>query len=571
MPRSKAGSGNSERKRRTTPKSSAPKSKSSRKPAEPLAHGDPERPVGQVVLDDLLGFAPSSSLAMAADILDPEGSASNYAEWIQKNLPEAFSLPFGPHHQHICDEFQMKPRGLRLGVAAPRSSGKSTLSNIGLPLAAIAMGSHRFIVLISSTQTEAEKRLLAIRNTLERNDGLVNRWPRLRYINKPRSRKHKVDTAREIQLAGGWIVVVGAEAKIRGIVRDVPDGSLIRPDLLVVDDIDQEEQARSKVRTDRLVDWLFASVAGLGAARWPLSIILIGTTISADAMVTRMLKGQDQFKNWKRKSFPAETVDKGGNRKPMWPQGLPVPHLVKLTNPDAEEYIGRSVYAREYLLDPQDVVGAMWSERLIAEARWDETKQLPHMKRIVVAVDPSWGVKGDECGIVVVGRGADDRAYVLDDRSILGPPMAWGKRAAEAFKEFGADRIIAEIAFGAETVKMVMQTVAPTLPFSTVRASRGKVQRFEPVTVLYEQNKVSHVRYFKQLEDQQLSWTTESHTSPDRIDALCWGISYLMLGAAAGRASISVADGQIPMSGPRRTVELGERVPTSIRHRGSVW
>jgi len=150
----------------------------------------------------------------------------------------------------------------------------------------------------------------------------------------------------------------------------------------------------------------------------------------------------------------------------------------------------------------------------------------------VVAVDPAGVVTedSDHTGIVVVGKGADGRGYVLADRSAKLSPDAWGKRAVQAYRDFGADRIVAETNNGHDMVKFTLRTVDPSVPVEEVHASRGKAIRAEPVAALYEQGKVSHVGTFDQLEDELVSWTPESGDSPDRLDALVWGLTTVMLG-----------------------------------------
>lgn len=163
------------------------------------------------------------------------------------------------------------------------------------------------------------------------------------------------------------------------------------------------------------------------------------------------------------------------------------------------------------------------------------TGQLPDMRRIVVAVDPS-GTKGDgggdDIGIVVAGKGVDGRAYVLADRTCQLSPDGWGKRAVAAYHEFSADKVIGESNFGGDMVRFVVQTADKRVPYAEVKASRGKVVRAEPVSALYDQGLVSHVGSFPDLEDQMCNMTAGGYVgenSPDRADALVWALTELML------------------------------------------
>ena len=183
----------------------------------------------------------------------------------------------------------------------------------------------------------------------------------------------------------------------------------------------------------------------------------------------------------------------------------------------------------------EDVAGALWTRAMIDQA-WALVTP-PRLVRVVVAIDPS-GTKGadyfgDWIGIVVVGRGADGLVHVLADRSCKLSPASWGEHAVLAYKEFAADRIVAERNFGGAMVEHVIRMTDPSVAFKEVTASRGKVQRAEPVAALYEQGKVSHVANdLFMLEDQLCQMTGNGFCgegSPDRADALVWALTELML------------------------------------------
>jgi phage terminase large subunit-like protein len=155
----------------------------------------------------------------------------------------------------------------------------------------------------------------------------------------------------------------------------------------------------------------------------------------------------------------------------------------------------------------------------------------------VVGVDPAASSTGAETGIVVCGRGRDmvrgiHQGYVLDDRTVQGSPDEWARAAVTAYHTHRADRIIAEANQGGEMVRQTLRTVDPRVPVTLVHASRGKQTRAEPVAALYEQAVVHHVGTFPALEDQLCTWVP-GDPSPDRLDALVWALTELMLGAGS--------------------------------------
>ncbi|AQU88793.1 DNA packaging protein [Komagataeibacter nataicola] len=188
------------------------------------------------------------------------------------------------------------------------------------------------------------------------------------------------------------------------------------------------------------------------------------------------------------------------------------------------------------------IEGALWTlDRIRREAAITDANRaavLARMRRIVVAVDPS-GCSGpedyrsDEIGISVAGIDADGVGHVLADLSCRAGPAGWAKIALDALDLWRADRIVAEKNFGGAMVESTIRASRATAPVTLVTASRGKFARAEPVAALYEQGKVVHHGRFPDLEDQLCQFSAggfEGARSPDRADALVWGLTDLMLG-----------------------------------------
>ncbi len=178
----------------------------------------------------------------------------------------------------------------------------------------------------------------------------------------------------------------------------------------------------------------------------------------------------------------------------------------------------------------EDVPGALWQRSDIDKHR---VSAPPSLRRVVVAVDPavSSGETADETGIIVIGVGDDRHGYILADLSRRVSPDAWARRVVDAYHQFQADRVIAEVNNGGDLVEKIIRTVDERVSYKSVRATRGKVTRAEPAAALYEQGKVHHVGTFAGLEDQLCVFTSEGsrRQSPDRVDALVWGLTETLL------------------------------------------
>ncbi|MBO9518040.1 MAG: DNA-packaging protein [Porphyrobacter sp.] len=196
---------------------------------------------------------------------------------------------------------------------------------------------------------------------------------------------------------------------------------------------------------------------------------------------------------------------------------------------------GRSLLGRQELDGEliEEIEGALWSRALLEDCREGEASSPP--QRVVIGVDPPASAQGDACGIVVCAVGEDGLARVLADASVRRPtPERWARAVAEAARKWQADRVVAEANNGGEMVRSVLHAADISLPVRLVHASRGKTARAEPVAALYESGRVRHVGQMPQLEDElcglMAGGTYEGPgRSPDRADALVWGLSELML------------------------------------------
>lgn len=179
-----------------------------------------------------------------------------------------------------------------------------------------------------------------------------------------------------------------------------------------------------------------------------------------------------------------------------------------------------------------DTEGALWTRAMLERALTGCPDPLPDLTRIVVAVDPAVtsGEDADETGIVVVGRDQHGHGYVLDDRSGRYAVGEWERVVLGAFDAHGADTVVAEVNNGGDFIGHAIRNVRPTVRYQAVRATRGKLVRAEPVAGLYELDRMHHVGVFPELEDQMATWVPDSPSgSPDRLDALVWGVSALEL------------------------------------------
>ena len=201
--------------------------------------------------------------------------------------------------------------------------------------------------------------------------------------------------------------------------------------------------------------------------------------------------------------------------------------------------LGRQEIDGEIIEERDD---ALWTHAVIEAAR---VRAAPPLLRIVVGIDPPGSGRpgADSCGIVAAGIAEDNSIYVLEDASVAGlSPHGWASKAVALFHRLKADCLVAEVNFGGDMVRAVIQQIDAGVPLRTVHATRGKWLRAEPVAMMYQQGKVKHVDPpLEALEDQMCDFGVtglSSGTSPDRLDALVWAITDLMRGGTGPRVTV---------------------------------
>jgi phage terminase large subunit-like protein len=191
--------------------------------------------------------------------------------------------------------------------------------------------------------------------------------------------------------------------------------------------------------------------------------------------------------------------------------------------------LGRQELEGEIVEESAD---ALWTRAMIESCR---VAAPPGLSRVVVAIDPpaSSTQRADACGLIVAGIDSDGIGHVLEDATMTGArPNDWATRAVSLYQRHEADALVVEVNQGGEMASSVIREVDPSVPVTAVRATRGKYLRAEPVAALYAQGRVRHVGAFPALEDELCDFGPgglSSGRSPDRLDALVWALTHLML------------------------------------------
>ena len=176
-----------------------------------------------------------------------------------------------------------------------------------------------------------------------------------------------------------------------------------------------------------------------------------------------------------------------------------------------------------------DIEGALWTDQMLSAAK---ARAPGEIIKTVISVDPAVTNQenSDETGIVVASLDEFADGIVEEDLSGKYSTNTWAQRVVNAYWEYEANEVVAEVNQGGDLVEDAIKTIDPRVKVVKVRASKGKFARAEPVSALYEQGKVSHVKELPDLESQLTEWVPlNSKKSPDRLDAMVWALTHLML------------------------------------------
>lgn len=438
--------------------------------------------------------------------------------WCQEFLPHHF--PSEPAAFHF-ETASLALQNNRVCIAAPRGHAKSTLHSLGRPLYEAAHLRKAFIILVSDTATQAESLMGDLYGELLENEKLTEKYPHLRLPEAKDYRKKRTKkTVRDVITMGGIrFMGVGARQKLRGLKKGGK-----RPDLIIVDDLENDENVYTAAQREKLWNWFTRALLPLPGAQ-EYHFIVLGTILHKKSLLMRLL-AEGENGGWVTRRYQAILED--GSL--LWPTRWSLEALEEI-----RKAMTPQSFRIEYMNDPTDSESALWQMQWIQDHRVPPTVDLKTLRlvRIVVALDPSTSESGDECGIVVMALGSDGRGYVLEDLTGSYSPDEWAVVSLQAYRFWQANEIIAEKNNGGEMVSSVLRAHCQSVGVSTpkitlVWASKGKQIRAEPIAVAYMQGRVSHVGFFELLEEELTGWI-RGMESPNRMDALVWAATALLL------------------------------------------
>lgn len=428
-----------------------------------------------------------------------------------------------PHLELLCEKLEGVEAGRikRLMVLMPHRYSKSETASRYFPAWFLGRNPERE-VLLTSYGAELAKDLSRVARQV-----LQEMGPKLWGVHVS-SESHAADRW-DLRGHAGRMVAAGSDGPVGGRGADPA---------IIDDPFKSSAEARSRTVREHVWDWYQRDLRPRLAPA--AAIVLVMSRLHWDDLAGRLLREQARGgEQWEVLRLPclAEADDPLGRSvgEPLWPDQYSAEEVAALRRGTS----AAGWQAQYQQSPPKDLEAALWTYDAVEGQR---VAKAPDLERVVVAIDPAVTGKAgsDETGISVCGKDGRElpHGYVLADLSLrTSSPLTWARRAVNAYHDYRADRIIGEVNNGGDLVEATIRTIDPDVPYTAVRASRGKAIRAEPIAALYENCRIHHVGMLDALERQLAAMTTDGFRpeegaesdSPDRLDAMVYGLTELLL------------------------------------------
>lgn len=431
-------------------------------------------------------------------------------------FPDRFTLPFSSLHDEIfkvLDDDSLQ----KVVIEAPRGWGKTSLSNLAFPAKKILFQDKQFIVPVSNTGTQATMQSENLKRELTSNSSIYKIFGPMKseVFNK------------EIWITSSDIAVMprGAGQQVRGLLYKNS-----RPDLIIVDDVEDGESVRSPEQRLKLKEWFFADVCNAVARHlntW--KIVVIGTLLHEDSLLANLLDDP----TWHHVHLAL--CDE--NLKSNWPDFMSDAEVAKLYNSYLVQGLLDTFY-REYMGLPIAKETAKFKQEYFKH--YDETDSQfvdgRHKLENIVIIDPAKTTTSTANDSAVVGVGIDTAIPRIYVRDIVRGQFHPDQQINEAFAM--ADRLGAKV-IGVEVTSL---NEFITYPIKTEMIRRGrfydlvelkargvKEDRIAALAPFYRLGYVFHNKNCcSALEGQLLSYPRSK--KDDIMDALAYVVEMLELG-----------------------------------------
>lgn len=441
----------------------------------------------------------------------------NFADFVQYVMP---SYEMQWFHRILCEKLDAFERGevKKLMVFMPPQHGKSELTTRKFPSYLLGKNPNRKMVVSSYNATLASSFNRDIQRVID--DDLYHDVFPDTYLNES-----NVVTVSESYLRNSEIFEI---VNHKGFLKAVGRGGALTGTPIDVGIIDDPIKDRAEAMSTTIREGLWSWYKDVFETRLHNNSqqLIILTRWHQEDLAGKLLMRDD---DWDLVVFEGikETEKEYDPRKigeALWPKRHSLDRIQKVK--DTSPLTFNSLYQQSP--KPLDNIGIYWTRNMIETHR---VAPLDRYERIVIGVDPATSAttQSDETGIVVGGIDKMGHGYVIADLSGRYSPNEWSRIVADAYDVYKASCIVAEKNQGGDMVESTVRQNHKTARVKLVTATKGKAVRAEPIYAAYEQHRVFHTGIFPILEQQMITFNPDSGQSPDRVDALVWMFTELLL------------------------------------------
>lgn len=408
----------------------------------------------------------------------------------------------------------------RIALAAPRGHAKSTSFSLVYVLWCILTKRKKFIVMLSDTASQAAELLGGVVQELETNERIIEDFGKIAgYVPTTAEEKTKWTTKDIVTTTGIKVIAAGWKAKLRGL-RHGPH----RPDLVILDDVENDESVESDVQRAKVKNVFYSSIMNLGDVN--TQFIVIGTILHSDALLTTILDNPPA--RWHTHLYKAIEND-----KPLWPEVWTLERLE-----EKREEVGSVVFEKEYMNNPIN------SETQIL-------KPSAYYEQIDLALLDCYGYvdlaisekeQADYTAIVTVGvhRQTKD-VYVVNASRIKASitsqmEMVFDKQKLYNYRKIGVEDVAYQKAFY-QLLKVESAKRSVNLPVVPVQIDKDKVRRALEITPYVENGRIKFNASFQDFMSEVLHFPRGLHD--DYVDAFVGAVKL----ALAGSTAVAVSSG----------------------------
>lgn len=431
-------------------------------------------------------------------------------------FPDRFYLPFSSLHDTIFSILDDDSIQLAL-IIAPRGFGKTSTVNLAFPAKKILFQEKKFIVPISCTATQATMQGENLKRELMTNRFVTGLFGPM-----------KSDTFSKemwVTSTGTAVMPRGAGQQVRGILYG--DN---RPDLIIVDDLEDGESVRSDEQRAKTKAWFFEDVLNsINRSRKDWKIIVIGTLLHEDSLLANLLEDP----SW----YHAHLSICDENFKSNWPDFMSDTDIMKLVDQYRRMGLLDSFY-REYMGVPIAKESAKFQQGMFKYYEETDKDFISSKKSLdnMVILDPAKTTKVTSDDTAIIGVGIDVKTPKIFVRDIVKGNLHPEQQYTECFDM--ADRIGARV-IGIEVTSL---NEFITYPLRTemirqrryydiveLKARASKEERISALVPFYRLGFVYHNRgVCGPLETQLMSFPRSK--KDDIMDALAYVVEMLELG-----------------------------------------